>query len=185
MTVTVRLRRGRRGRQPPARCEALRPSETGWTPCTGAAECALVGGRAVCAACYALGEAQRAPWAVLPEAGVPAPPQRRRGGKGGAFKPPPAEVAVQNRRRLHALMATTGRIRPVDLAASAQAAETGEAPPWTFAEAAELLRAPGGTVRGSDIGAVWRGQRRISPGWTYQGEPFATWPAAPPLPGAA
>lgn len=167
----------------PASCAALRLDGGTWTACDRGPDRELKNGRWVCRRC--LGEAQKLGmrWAqpvTLDEGEAPyAPP--RHGGRGGSFRPPPPELAVQNRRRLHALMVAEGRIRPVDLEAAARATETGDPPPWTYTEAAALLEAPQGRVTQTDISGVWRGMRGISPGWTYCGEAFVTWPMVAPV----
>lgn len=185
-TCPLRLRRGRRpslsGR---LRCAVQLQVGQSWRPCPNAPHRLLQNGRTVCRACFASAERQGLPWAVA----VTAEPQdigvqpRRRGGPRGDAKAPPPEVARANRERLHALMVAEGRIRPVDLPAALEAVQSSEAPPWAFAEAAQLLAAPRGTITGAHVSAVWKGQRGLPQGWAYQGQPFTSWPL--PSPGGA
>lgn len=177
--ATLRLRPGR-ARQDfgEARCEAQRLVGEIWRPCLTAPHRLLVNGKRVCRRCFVEAQAAGLPWAhaVTAEPGdlyEGAPPARRRGGRGGLFQAPPLEVVCENRARLHDIMVSAGRIRPADLDASRAAVASGAAPPWRFNEAAQLLKAPAGQVRSSDIAGVWKGTRGISPGWTYQGQPLA------------
>lgn len=183
-SVRVRLRPGRAsvalGEDP---CEVQRLKASAWSPCPNVGTRPLVNGKRACRRCFAEAQAAGLPWAhaVTAEPGdlyEGAPPARRRGGRGGLFQAPPLAVVRENRARLHDIMVSAGRIRPADLDVSRAAVETGAAPPWRFSEAAQLLEAPAGKVRSSDIAGVWRGTRRISPGWTYQGQPLAMPPEA-------
>lgn len=171
----IRLRPGRpKTGTGKMRCDAQIFAQDAWRPCLTMASRQLENGKRVCRACFATAQQRGLPWA---RAAAPEPqdlevPTRRRGGPSGKPKAPEAEGARANRRRLHQLMVDAGLVRPADLEASALAAETGEAPPWSYSELARQLQAPRGKVTPAEISGVWRGVRRISAGWTYQGVPL-------------